>query len=127
MVALLVAVVRGGSGFFYCTPMQSVMSMPCCGGAELEPHEDDASVGSTESSLVAPPCCQAKRVAVMSPAPLPNAPPEAAAPLSTVVPCTDGVVRRRPPPAPSVRSTHAVCARAPTALERRAELMVFHL
>lgn len=125
-LAVLLAVVRGGSAVFYCAPMQAAMATPCCDEAELAEEHASADADADADALVASPCCVARRVADMKPAPLPSAPPELAAPLSHVVARLDAVTPREPPAQAAARA-HGMRARAPTALERRAELMVFHL
>ena len=121
--ALVMAVARGGSRYFYCPIMQLAMSSSCCASAHHREGDDEPEV-DVEAALVGSDCCQARRLATVPSSPLPSPPDAPVPPIATLVPAvtvTDSAVTSRP----DARFTHPVRAGPKSAGARRADLMIW--
>jgi len=129
-VAVLLAVVRGGTRFFYCPMTHLAFDESPCASPRDEADEADEAGDSDEPAVRTPDCCEERWRAAAPTASVPKfeAPSVASAALVAVL----------PPPALDIASSHAKLpfglARAvragpppPSASERRAMLMVFHI
>jgi len=130
-VAVLLAVVRGGTRFFYC-PMTHLAfdESPCASRADAD-DADAADIGEPSApALRIADCCQERWRAAAPTASVPN--------VETPTVAAAGLVAVLPPPAIDASSSRAnvpftlprdVRAGPPpkAAGERRARLMVFHI
>jgi hypothetical protein len=127
IAVLLVALLRGGSRYFYCPAMQLVSATSCCraagpGGEEEARRADEAAA---PAAVGAEDCCAARRLGTIAAAPLPDGAETLTAPWGPVVPAA-AAAARPPGVAAAARFGHPVRAGPRPARERRARLMVFH-
>ena len=118
-VVLLLALLRGGSRYFYCPAMKAVTAASCCAKARA------ARTPIEEQAIGAPDCCSARHLSTIAPAPVPPAadtvtPPARAAILSVATALPD------PGVGPQVRFAHPVRAGPPGPRARQSRLMVSH-
>ena len=66
-VVLLLALLRGGSRYFYCPAMKAVTAASCCAKARA------ARTPIEEQAIGAPDCCSARHLSTIAPAPVPPA------------------------------------------------------
>lgn len=124
-LTILLGVVRGGSRFFYCPVMDLAFDAPCCSpprGAEL------ADTGAPAAEV--PDCCQEKHQRAMPATSVATASHGAIAPAPCVA-IVNAAHLAAMNGAANVALGHRPPVRAgpspPSARERRAELMVFHI
>jgi hypothetical protein len=135
-LTILLGVLRGGSRFFYCPIMHLAFDAPCCDPPRTDASDDardalEAQHPDDSPSVSAPDCCQEKRRGVLPAASI--APPSESlvppAGLVTLVRAADVAVASTAASAAGGRYQRAVRAgpSPPSASDRRAELMVFHI
>lgn len=124
-LTILLGVVRGGSRFFYCPVMHLAFDAPCC-----SPERGDELAETGAPAVEAPDCCQERHQRAMPATSVASASHGDVAPAPCVAIMTTAELAASRG-APSAALGHRPPVRAgpspPSARERRAELMVFHI